>query len=224
MNTEQQTIPVVTDPNQKASSFFTIPAKVVSYLFHPLFIPTYFFLFLVYQFRYEFAGVSDFQLNLKIFSTFWMTAFFPAFAVFLLWRTGLVSNIYLRTRKERIIPFFITMFFYWWMFYLGRNLPDQPIVLKPFYLGIFITTFTGVVINNYMKISLHAIAMGSVCAAIILTAFYYRAPLGLAISIAALLTGLVCTCRLILREHNTTEIYTGLILGVICQFIGFWAM
>ena len=59
--------------------------------------------------------------------------FFPAFAVFLFARLKLSDSIFLRTQKERIIPYVITMFFYWWMYYLSRNFLDQPIVLKYFY-------------------------------------------------------------------------------------------
>ena len=101
-------------------------AKIISYIFHPLFIPTYIFWFLIKVFPYEFPGIEVYQLKLRLISVFWMTAFFPAFAVFLLWKLKFIHTIFLRTQKERIIPFFITMFFYWWMFYLSKNFKDQP--------------------------------------------------------------------------------------------------
>jgi hypothetical protein len=202
---------------------FTVPAKFISYIFHPLFIPTYFFLYLIYQFPYEFASINSFQLKLKIFSVFWMTAFFPAFSVFILRKLKLgIDSIYLNTQKERIIPFFITMFFYWWMYYLSRNFSDQPIVLKYFYFGIFISTSIGVIFNNFIKISLHSIAMGSVLTALILCSLYYQIQLGVAIGIVILLTGIVCTSRLLLNSHTNEEIYWGLIVGAACQLFGYW--
>ena len=121
----------------KASKPLTYIANAISYVFHPLFIPTYFFVYLMYLMPFEFAGITDWQLKLKLFSVFWLTAFFPAFAVFLLWRLKLSDSIFLRTKKERIIPYVITMFFYWWMYYLSRNFSDQPLALKYFYFGIF---------------------------------------------------------------------------------------
>ena len=51
-------------------------AQVVSYVLHPLFIPTYIFLLLMTLFPYEFAGITPWQLKLRLFSVFWMTAFF----------------------------------------------------------------------------------------------------------------------------------------------------
>jgi hypothetical protein len=214
MQTQSETY----QPN-KTLQFF---AKLVSYVFHPLFIPTYIFLFLVYQFPYEFTVPMQFQLNLKLASTFIITAFFPAFAVFLLWRLQFINSIFLKTQKERIIPFFITMFFYWWMYYLGRNMKDQPDVLKFFYFGIFISTAIGVIINNFIKISLHGIAMGSAVMAVVLFSVFYQTQLTNAISIAVLATGLVCTARFLVSDHTNEEVYTGVAVGIICQVFAYW--
>ncbi|MCU0321421.1 MAG: hypothetical protein MUE72_03345 [Chitinophagaceae bacterium] len=199
-------------------------AKILSYAFHPLFIPTYIFLFLGYQFPMEFAGLTDKGYKLKLFGLFWMTAFFPAFAVFLMWRLKFIDNIFLRTQKERIIPFFVSMFFYWWMYYLGKNFKDQPEVLKFFFFGIFISTSIGVIINNYIKISLHGMAMGGALTAIVLFSFYYQTSLGLPIIIATIITGLVATSRFIAGSHTNTEMYGGLILGCICQLVAYWVV
>ncbi|MEO8174783.1 MAG: hypothetical protein ABI581_16925 [Sediminibacterium sp.] len=206
----------------KTSPLLTFPAKIISYVFHPLFIPTYIFIFLMYQVPYEFAGITDYQLKLRLFSSFWLTAFFPAFAVFLLWRLNFSESIFLRTQKERIVPYVITMFFYWWMYYLSRNFSDQPLVLKFFYMGIFIATVFGLILNNYFKISLHAIGVGGALTAVILFAMYYRLPLGVSMSVAALITGVVCTARFLVSDHTNKEVYTGLFVGIFSQLIAYY--
>lgn len=210
----------MSNAGQLTSSFpgwLRFPAKLVSYVFHPLFIPTYIFLLLMYEVPYEFSGITVWQLKMRLFGLFWLTAFFPAFAVFLLWRLKFSESIFLKTQKERIIPFVITMFFYWWMYYLSRNFADQPIVLKFFFLGIFIASAIGLVCNNFFKISMHGMGVGGAVTAVILFSFYYQLPMGVPISIATLLTGLVCTARLIVSDHTTKEIYIGLLVGVVCQ-------
>jgi len=151
-----------------------------------------------------------------------MTAFFPAFAVFLLWRLKVIKSIFLKTQKERIIPFFVTMFFYWWMYYLSRTMKDQPEALKFFYFGIFIATSIGVVINNFIKISLHGLSSGAALTAIILFSFFYKTPLNAAIAIAAVLTGIICTARFLVSNHTNQEIYSGLLVGAICQVFAYW--
>ena len=73
---------MVTNTPATPSPILRFLAQVVSYVLHPLFIPTYIFLLLMTLFPYEFAGITPWQLKLRLFSVFWMTAFFPAFAVF----------------------------------------------------------------------------------------------------------------------------------------------
>jgi len=155
----------VVDATRKISKWI---ASAFSYVFHPLFIPTYVFIFLMKAFPYEFADIQDWQLKMRLFGVFMWTAFFPAFAVFLLWRLQFSESIFLRTQKERIVPYVITMFFYWWMYYLSRNFNDQPIVLRFFFMGIFIATVLGLILNNYFKISLHGMGVGGATTAIIL--------------------------------------------------------
>ncbi|MBV9989418.1 MAG: hypothetical protein JO301_17190 [Chitinophagaceae bacterium] len=204
------------------AAWLRVPAKIISYIFHPLFIPTYFFYFLIRLFPYEFPGINEWQLQLRFFSVFWLTAFFPAFAVFLLWRLKFSESIFLRTRKERIIPYVITMFFYWWMYYLSRNFGDQPAVLKFFYLGIFISTVAGLILNNYQKISLHGLALGGIWMAVILTSVYYHTSLGLLIAIVTVIAGIVCTSRLLVSDHTNTEVYSGFVVGVLCQGVAYY--
>jgi hypothetical protein len=176
----------------------------------------------MWQFPYEFAGITEWQLKMRLFGVFWLTAFFPAFAVFLLWRLGFSNSIFLRTQKERIVPYVISMFFYWWMYYLSRNFQDQPIVLKFFFMGIFLSTVFGLILNNYFKISLHGMAAGGGAAAIVLFSLYYGASMGGLISLAIILVGLVCTARFLVSDHTNKEIYTGLLVGISCQIFAYW--
>jgi len=201
-----------------------IIAKVISYVLHPLFIPTYVFLWLAWRFPITFYDATPRIMVLKKISVFWLTAFFPAFSVFLLARLKFIDGILLRTQKDRIIPYIISMIFYWWMWYLARSsqFDDQPDVLKFFYFGIFLNTVFGLVINNFIKISMHSMGAGTMLAFIVLTCLHYQTFLGADIIIVTFVAGLICTARLLLNEHSATEIYTGLIVGVLCQFLGLW--
>jgi len=197
----------------------------ISYIVHPLFIPTYFFLYLMQVLPYEFVGITEWQLTLRLFSVFWLTAFFPAFAVFLMWRLKLSESIFLRTQKERIIPYVITMFFYWWMYYLSRNFTDQPLALKFFYFGIFIASALGLIINNFMKISLHAMGVGGFLTAIILVGLYYSVDNAIWTLLAIIITALVMSARMIVSDHSKQELILGFFIGLLTQVIAyFWVI
>ena len=212
---------IISTPQKSSKGIIHFLAKIVSYIIHPIFIPTYFFVYLIWQFPYGFAGITEWQLKMRLFGVFWLTAFFPSFAVFLLWRLKFSDSIFLRTQKERIVPYIITMFFYWWMYYLSRNFTDQPEVLKFFFMGIFIATVAGLILNNYFKISMHAMGVGGFATAFVLTSFFYETANGLPVSIALVITGLVCTARIVVSDHSLKEIYAGLFVGIACQLIAY---
>lgn len=196
-------------------------AHLFSYVFHPLFVPTYFFLYLMQVLPFEFVGITDWQLKMRLFSVAWLTAFFPAFAVFLLWRLKLSDSIFLRTQKERIIPYVVTMFFYWWMYYLSRNFTDQPIVLKFFYLGIFVASAIGMTVNNFMKVSLHAMGIAGFTTAIILVSLFYSVNNVSWVPLSVLIAALVISARLVVSDHTKKELIVGLFIGIFTQIAAY---
>ena len=196
---------------------------IISFVFHPLFVPTYFILYLIKVVPFEFVGITDWQLQLRVFSVFWLTAFFPAFAVFLLWRLKFSDSIFLRTQKDRIIPYVIVMFFYWWMYYLSRNFSDQPIVLKYFYFGIFIASALGLIVNNFIKVSLHGMGIGGLLTSVVLVGFKYPVNNIIWDIVFILLTGIVISARMIVSDHTKNELSIGLGIGIITQALAyFW--
>ena len=64
--------------------------------------------------------------------------------------------------------------------------------------------------------------VGGLLMFVLLTCFYYNTYLGIDIAIVMLITGIVCTARLLLSEHNNFEVYAGLIVGAICQLLSYW--
>jgi len=220
-SSENTTVESQSTPPKFSDRLKWIFGQVVSIIFHPLFIPTYIFCLLMEAIPYEFAGISQWQLTLRFFSCFWWTAFLPAFAIFLLWRLEFINSVLLKTQKERIVPFIIVMFFYWWMYYLSRNFTDQPLVLRFFYMGIFLSTVVGLILNSYLKISLHGMAAGGAVTAIGLFSWYYAIPLWIYLIPAVLLAGVIATARMLVSDHSTREIYLGLFMGAACQYLAY---
>ena len=220
-SSENATLESQSTPPKFSDRLKWIFGQVVSIIFHPLFIPTYIFCLLMEAIPYEFSGISQWQLTLRFFSCFWWTAFLPAFAIFLLWRLEFINSVLLKTQKERIVPFIIVMFFYWWMYYLSRNFTDQPFVLRFFYMGIFLSTVVGLILNSYLKISLHGMAAGGAVTAIGLFSWYYAIPLWIYLIPAVLLAGLIATARMLVSDHSTREIYLGLFMGAACQCLAY---
>ena len=196
-------------------------AKIISYIFHPLFIPAYIAAYVIYVHPYAFATLDEKQKFIRWLSVFVITAFFPAVTVFLLWRLKFASSIFLRTQKERIIPYVTSVIYFFWAFYVSKNLPGSPPVIIFLFLGIFLSTSAALMANSYFKISLHGLGVGGAAAYMILLSMASTQSMGIVIAITTLIAGLVCTSRLIISDHRPFDIYWGVIIGSVSQIVAY---
>jgi hypothetical protein len=143
-----------------------------------------------------------------------MYALFPVVTALLLKALGFIGSIYMKTQKDRIIPYVICMIYYFWVWYVIKNQSIYPDELVQFTLSVFISSILGLMSNAYMKISMHAMAVGAMATFILILALQGTTSSGIYISAVLLITGLVCTARLVVSDHTNKEIYTGLFIGV----------
>lgn len=198
-------------------------AKVISYIFHPLFIPVYIIWFLITCQPYMFSGFSSFQKVLTIPQFFMMYSFFPLVTLLLAKGLGFLDSIYLKTQKDRVIPYIACMIFYFWMAYVLRHQSQYSPEIVQLAMAIFIASIFGLMLNIYMKVSMHAISMGILLIFMIMLASVQPANATVYISVTVLIAGLVCTARLLVSDHTQKEVYIGLLAGCLSQIIGVWA-
>lgn len=197
-----------------------IPAHVISYLFHPLFIPAYTIAFLLYYHPTYFTGFSEYDKFKLLIMTVLNTVFYPAFSVLLMKGLGFIKSVFLRTQKERIAPYLSSMIFYFWTAWVFFKFNPQPGTAIPsFMTGIFLTTVAALLQNIYFKISMHAMGAGGLIGIFLVIMNSNSMLMTWPLSIALLVAGLVCTSRLLVSDHRPHEIYLGLLTGLLCQFI-----
>ena len=199
-----------------------IPAQIISYIFHPLFIPVYLIWFYINSQPHLFSGFSPRERNFLILRFAVMYTMFPLFTIMLLKALKFVKSIYLKTQQERVIPYIICMVYYWWSWYVLHNQPDFAGEIVMLALAIFIVSILGLMVNIVMKVSMHAMSVGVAVTFVMIMSFSQDISFTVYISIALLLAGLVCTSRLIVSDHTQREVYTGLLIGVVSQMIGYW--
>lgn len=194
-------------------------AYFFSYLFHPVFIPLYVVVFLSYWHPLVFAGITERMKVLWLAAVFVNCTLFPVVTVFLSWRLKFVSSFHLYTRKDRIIPYALGMVFYFWCWYVFKNNPSAPELLKHFLLGSFIAVIFAWLANIYFKVSMHGIAIGSMTFFLSMIAFTESGSPGIYLTVAWLILGIVGTSRLIIGAHHPADVYAGIILGMTSQFL-----
>jgi hypothetical protein len=194
-------------------------AKLISIIFHPVFVPVYLVLFLVYIHPYVFAGFSNWDRSKVIIQAVMMFTFFPIVTVSLLKGLKFIQSFQLTTQKDRIIPLVACMIWYFWIWYVWKNIPDYPKEGVMLGLAIFLGSIAALMANIYMKVSLHAISMGVAITFMINLALNFPGNMGIFVCIVILATGLVSTARFIASDHTPDEIYGGLFLGILSQLI-----
>lgn len=198
-------------------------ADVLSYLFHPVFVPLYVIAFLLFVEPFLFVGASGPEKVLTLGRAFVNYTFFPLISVLLLKGLNLISSIKLKERKDRIIPFIICNIWYFWIWYVWRGLPGVPNYLVVFALSVFLASSMGLLSNIYLKISMHGIGLGTAtCFLCLLSIDPSSANITIYLALAILITGLVGTCRLLLSAHTPREYYLGVGVGVLAVLIANW--
>ena len=191
-------------------------ANFFSYVFHPLFIPLYVTYFVILIHSYQFAGVNDW-VNLRILlQVFVNCTFLPLASILLLRALKFIDSVFLKTQKDRIIPYIICMTFYFWNWYVFKNNHEVKDLVS-MSMAIFNASVFGFLVNISMKVSMHAIAVGVMTTFIALLAFSDSSGFSLYLSIAVLISGVVCTSRFIVSDHSQKEIYYGFLIGVFSQ-------
>lgn len=134
---------------------------------------------------------------------------------------GFVQSVYLRTQKDRILPYIVCEIFYFWGWYVFKNV-HFPKEVVMFALGVFLACSLGLILNSFMKISMHTLSLGVVCAFLLLASAMSSFVFGIYISIGFFVAGLTATARLIDSNHTQREIYFGFFAGAIAEVIAFF--
>jgi len=197
-------------------------AQFFSYLLHPVFIPGAMAAFLLMG-HPMFTLLLDEQVRVRLLAMVLLnTILFPVLIAFLLWRLGFTKSLQMETQRERIYPLIINIIFYFWAWNVSRNLPDIPVPLVQWLLGVFLCGSAAMFTNIFMKISLHTIAMGGLfmfSVMMMLTDPFW--PFWM-LPVVLLIAGLTGTARLLREAHLPSEVYAGYLAGAICQLAGWY--
>jgi hypothetical protein len=201
-------------PHQPA--WIKLLAKIISYVFHPLFIPVYVTWFILEVRAYQFSGLDEWTRLTILLKVIVSCTFLPLITVLLLRALNFIESIFLKTQKDRIIPYVICMIYYFWNWYTNKNLHAVDDIVS-ISMAVFNASVFGFLANISMKISMHAISVGVMTTFVALLALNDSVNLSLYLCIAVLISGAVCTSRFIVSDHTQKEIYYGFFIGIFCQ-------
>lgn len=209
---------------KKQPKFLQVLANIISYVFHPTFMPVVMTIVLFKLAPQSFAGfnVIDFgrQPLPLIAPIIISTIFFPIISVLLMKGLGFVESIKLENPKDRIIPLIATMTFYFWVYNVMSN-TNAPFLLKVLLLGSFWAVIAIFMINIFFKISMHTTAAGGAIGMIVGLLLYSPVNMVLPLFITIIVAGIIGTARLLLAAHSQSQVWLGYIVGFIVQLAAY---
>jgi hypothetical protein len=189
-------------------------AKIISYLFHPLLMPTYGFI-LIFATTNYISTFTPSALKLAIIGiTFMFTFVLPTLNAFILLKTGRIQSLEMESSSERVLPYISTILYFAALFYMFY-VREFPTVLVLLIAGAGLSILATFIINFFWKISAHAIGIGGIVGALIGIYLRLQIDLRLHLLVVIFVAGLVGFARLKLKAHSPGQVYSGYALGAL---------
>ena len=198
-------------------------SKLLSYIFHPVFMPTLLILllkvFAPLPLFYSFFTLKNFSILTAIIIVY--TAVFPIILVIWLQRSKRVSDLEISDTQERPKVYLICSGFF---LSLGYFLFSKGGLLEPtaFLIAIMVVNILGLALFSLKeKISAHTSAF-SCMLAVVITVYIKFVEQGLYIPILILILvlGILASSRLILGSHTLRQVTFGFIWGSFTGVLG----
>ena len=192
-------------------------ANILSWLLHPLLMPTYGIALLFHYSPYLAYSIPE-AIKLYIYAIVFVSTFaVPVLISLLLLKQGVLRSLIMNERRERSLPFIITAISFLTGYYILKQMPI-PKIFYLFLLGALTSIIIALLINYKWKISLHMIGMGGIIGALFAMSQIFLINMMLPIILWLLLAGILGTARLLLNSHKPSEIYIGFVTGFLSLF------
>lgn len=190
-------------------------ARSISLLFSPFYFPVVAFIGL---FLFSYLNMLPLFYKTTLVAIIWVfTIAIPRFGIYLYRKINGWTRHQIGFRENRYVPYFFSITSYAALLYLMHTLHLPRFTLGIIAGALFIQV-VNTVLNPWIKICPHSAAAGGVIGALIAFSLIFMFnPIGW-LCLVVLLSGLVGTARLILRQQTLLEISTGTIVGILCGF------
>lgn len=187
-----------------------------SFIFHPLWVPIagscFYFIFTP---RYFPEGI----IKAKLLAIAILSIFIPVVFYFLLKNLGKAESVFLKNVGERKWPLFFFGILMIMLLNQIINVYDYA-ALYYFYVGILISTFLAFILVLFrFKASLHMMGLGGLISFLIILSVGFQINVVYTICFFILGLGFTASSRIYYKAHSLRELFVGLLIGVLPQFI-----
>jgi len=199
--------------NVQDRDFLNKPAKIISAVFHPLFIPVY-GMVIIFSAPTLFGYLPFTVKKLLLLIVLINNVFLPLSILSFIRYRNVISSWSVKERKERNIPLLLTALLYFITSYIIMKF-QIPAFLKSFLIAIFFVSLVITVINFWWKISIHSAGAGALMSLIVILSFKMYVSIEWYLVLVIIIAGLVLSSRLKLNCHNPPQVWIGFFTGLL---------
>ena len=193
-----------------------LAARSVSMVFTPFWLLSV-GLRAVFLFSYLSIFPMAYKLQVLIM-TYLFTILLPTVMIHLYRRYQGWNLIELGQRERRMVPYIISIVCYFSCIYLMERL-HMPHFIGSIIIAALLVQIVCAIINVWWKISTHTAAIGGVGGALFAFAEYLGFNPVWWLCLVFFVAGLLGTSRMILRQHNLSQVVAGFWVGFVCAAV-----
>ena len=188
-------------------------AKVISLLFHPLFMPLY-GIIIIFS-APTLLGYLPLAVKKILFFVILVNNVMIPLTLLPFFRfRNVISSYAIEDRKERIIPMLATTLLYSVTSVIIYRF-QIPVFLKTFIIATAFLALAATIITFWWKISVHSAGIGALVALVFFLSVKMYATLTWYFIGVILTGGVVLSSRLKLNSHNPAQVWAGFALGLL---------
>ena len=193
-----------------------IGARTLSMVFNPFYLPL---IGLILLFWCSYMSLYPLLYKLTVLLLVYLfTILFPT-ALIRLHNTYHGKKLFeLGPRERRMVPYIISIVSYFVCYYL-MDFFHIPHFISSVLVAALVIQMVCAFINIWWKISTHAAGLGAVTGAIIVFSLIFGFYLLWWLSLTLIISGLVGSSRLILRQHTLAQVLIGYLVGLVFSMV-----
>lgn len=192
-------------------------ATVISWLMVPMLMPVFSCMLILGVSEYRDMTTDDKLAIIMVVAG--LNTLLPMILIAVLRSLGVVRDIGLNSRRERLAPYIITIIGLGCTVIFLR-LQGAPEWMWTSYMGAAVASVICCVVNFWWKISAHATGASGLIATLVITGMCGNAPhIIWWIFGTALITGLMGSARVFLRRHTDLQVLAGYVVGFLSVYL-----
>lgn len=192
-----------------------LAARVMSAVFTPFYLPL---VGLIALFTFSYLSALPLFYKLVVLGMVYLfTILFPTLLIRLYRRYQGWTPFEMGAKERRMVPYVVSIVCYFACYYL-MTLMHIPSFMARILMAALLIQIACVIVNVWWKISTHTAAIGGVTGALMAFAFLFAFNPTWWLCATVMVSGMVGSSRIILRQHSLSQVLMGYAVGL---FIGF---